>query len=221
MQLCTPGDYYIGIVDFFGILVPGAVAVCLLTLQNHALATRIETSLNLAGSQGIVAFTVVSYLAGYLFHVTSLALDRLTARVQLDWFEQSFGLRLFRRAVELMNQCLEEGDGGLIRPYAWALANIRNDFPAWAADIERLDAHSALFRSMCLVLGLTALLEFFHRDWVWGLGSTGAALIAFFIFKHLRWQRLQTVYEYYIALHAISEGKDVHLDKQAKGNQAE
>ena len=215
----TPGDYYIGIVDFFGVLVPGAVAVCLLTLQNHALATRIETSLNLGGSQGIVAFTVVSYLAGYLFHVTSLALDRLTAQVQHRWFKK-FHQRLLSRTSELMNQCLEEGDRGLVRPLAWALANIRNDFPAWAADVERLDAHSALFCSMCLVLTLTALLEFYHGERIWGLCSTGAAVISLFIFGILRWQRIHSVFECYIALHAISR-KGVSLDKHPKRSQAE
>ena len=215
----TPGDYYIGIVDFFGVLVPGAVAVSLLTLQNHALATRIETSLNLAGSQGIVAFIIVSFLVGHLFHVTSLALDHLTARFQRKWFKK-FDKRVLSRAVELRNQCLDEGDRELVRPLAWALANIRNDFPAWAADVERLDAHSALFCSMCLVLTLTALLEFCHGEWIWGLYSTGAAVISFSIFGILRWQRVHSVFECYIALHAISR-KGVSLDKHGKGSQAE
>jgi hypothetical protein len=70
---------------------------------------------------------------------------------------------------------LGEKDRGLITTYVWALANLRDHFPFWNADIERLDAHTALFRTMSLVLVLTAVLEFFHFDWTWGFVSTGTA----------------------------------------------
>jgi hypothetical protein len=137
--------------------------------------------------------------------VTSLALDRLTGPLQHRSFERYSGQRLYRRASELKDEGLGEKDRGLITTYVWALANLRDHFPFWNADIERLDAHTALFRTMSLVLVLTAVLEFFHFDWTWGFVSTGTAIISFFIFIHLRWQRLQTVYEYYVALHAVSE----------------
>jgi hypothetical protein len=82
---------------------------------------------------------------------------------------------------------------------------VRNHLPVWNADVERLDAHTVLFRSMSLVLLVTAVLEFLHFDWKWGFVAITMAIISFFIFKHLRWQRIQAVYEYYIALHAMSQ----------------
>jgi len=204
-----PSEYFIGILDFFGILVPGVVAMALVRLQYPEVATRISKSLDLPGNQGVVAFIVVAYLAGYLFNVTSLALDRLTGTLQHRSFERYSGQRLYRRASELKDECLGEKDRALLPTYIWALANVRNHFPVWSADIERLDAHTALFRSMSLVLVFTAFLEFCRSDWKWGFASTSGAAISFLVFKHLRWQRIQTVYEYYVALHAISEGDRV------------
>jgi len=155
-----PSEYFIGILDFFGILLPGVVAISLLRLQHPELATRISRSLDLPASQGVVAFIVVAYLAGYLFNVTSLALDRLTGPLQHRSFETYSGQRLYGRASELKNACLSEKDRDLLPTYTWALASVRNHFPIWSADIERLDAYTALFRSMSLVLALTAFLEF-------------------------------------------------------------
>jgi hypothetical protein len=59
---------------------------------------------------------------------------------------------------------------------------------------------------MSLVLVFTASVEFCRSDSKWGFASICLAVISFFILKHLRWQRIQMVYEYYVALHAISEG---------------
>jgi hypothetical protein len=193
-----PKDYFLGALDFFGILVPGAVVIVFLRLQNRDLATLISGAMEFQGNQGFIAFLVAAYLAGYLINMTSLILDHLTGSFQHRLYERSEGRDLYNRASELLKQNVSHRDRSLIGVYAWACASVRDRSPLWRVDIDRLDAHTALFRGMCFVFAITGLFEFRHLHPIRGiLGLVGAGL-CFWIFKHLRWQRIGTVYKYFI-----------------------
>jgi hypothetical protein len=181
-----PSDYFVGIHDFFGILVPGVVAVSLLKNPDLRLGWNIKSVPSLQGNQGLLAFVLESFLAGYLFNLTSLFLDRLTGSLQHRHYEKYSGRALYRRACELSAEDLSDKDRHLLPTYTWALATVQNYFPVWNADVKRLDAHTALFRSMTLVLVITGFLELYGEFGRAGAVRAGAAwvgaILSFLIF---------------------------------------
>jgi hypothetical protein len=72
-----PSDYFLGALDFFGILVPGAVSLALIIAWYPGTVQSISKVIDL-GSGRAVAFAVLAYLLGYLVHSSSLALDRVS-----------------------------------------------------------------------------------------------------------------------------------------------
>ena len=213
----NPSDYYVGLLDFFGILIPGAVAVALLRLSTHDWMEAVKTRLDLTPPAPIAAFVVLSFLTGYLLNVVSVSLDRFTERRQHRAFQRTSGAGVFKRASELRDIHLPAPDRRLIPTYLWARSSVRALSSAWASEIDRLDAHTALFRSMTLVFALAAFVGFFveprythsfiHNPWHISLIFLVIAAVCFLMFKHLRWQRIQMVYQYCIVLNASTATK--------------
>jgi len=199
-----PSDYFLGALDFFGILVPGAVSLALLIVWYPAQVETIATAARL-GSGRIVAFAVVAYLLGYLVNTASTSLTRISDPFWQLTFQRSYGRSIIDRARELMHKELPDEDLDLIGSYRWALASVRYLSPSWATDLDRMTAHTALFRSMTLVITFTAIVELVHTKWMGGVACLILAACSVSIYQKLRWKNIQTVYEYYIALHALSK----------------
>src|SRR5437762_2208634 len=74
-----PSDYFIGALEFFGVLVPGAVAVWaiqqILTTVRPALLFKMPS-----GLAGWAAFGVLSLIVGYLAHPPAHVLNKLYDR---------------------------------------------------------------------------------------------------------------------------------------------
>jgi hypothetical protein len=212
-----PSEYFLGALDFFGILVPGAVSLVLLIAWYPRPAEAVAAIINLTGNERVIGFAVSAYLLGYLLHSSSAALDRLLDAVQQRSFERFYGRDIYQRARELKAQQLPEQDVSLIGTYRWALTSVRFLSPAWALELDRMAAHTALFRSMTLIVALTAIVQLGHKQW---LASTMCAVLAAIctrIYQSLRWRNIRTVYEYYIALQSLSP----KLRLQKKGERDE
>src|SRR6185295_1539031 len=70
-----PGDFFLGVIDFFGILVPG---IALLVLQGPTLADRLSVSLPQAQNWwDWVPALVAAYVAGHFLLGLGVPLNRL------------------------------------------------------------------------------------------------------------------------------------------------
>ena len=215
-----PSDFFLGALDFFGILVPGAVcaavAIVLFPEQIHSAAALLP----LEGGERSVAFAVAAYLLGYLLNVAGAVLDRIWDPLQSRAFERYFGKALVDRTRERMSQSLSPADTGLISPFRWAITNVRASFPVWAADLDRLSAHTALFRSMTVLATLTTLVVLGKRLWISSLLCALLATVCLFMYRMLRWTNLRTVFEYYIALAALPTVSQAQAAKGPRGETA-
>ena len=78
-----PQKFFIGVIDFFAILLPGALLTYLLRIRLERLPEvdlRIE---RLEGAKGWVAFLVASYFLGHLMFLIGSALDEV-----YDWLRR-------------------------------------------------------------------------------------------------------------------------------------
>lgn len=203
-----PTDFFLGALDFFGILVPGAVLLAFAVVTYPSAAKSVADVLPLAGGERIAAFAVAAYLVGYLLHLLGFGIDRLYDATQQSSFERFYGRELYQRVMQLKREQLAAEDEKLIGAYRWALTNIRVRFPAWVADIDRMSAHTALFRSLTLIAIFGAVAEGVKRAWLQGILSAVIAVIYVRMYQHLRWRSIRIVYEYYVALNAIPKSSE-------------
>ena len=157
-----PSDFFVGVIDFFAVILPGAIIVAIgyphiptFLLGEHGIVRPIEGD----AVQWIV-FAVSAYLAGHFLFLIGSVLDstlydpmRLVS-VPLD------GDKAFRAAEAVRDEMLDGVDAG-VNPFQWARAVLRLHAPAALVEIERFEADSKFFRSLCVAL--FALLLVFLR----------------------------------------------------------
>jgi hypothetical protein len=211
--MTKPADFFIGVTDFFAVLLPGAALVYL--LQPRVLAGAPLAWLPTTPTQAWVMFLVLAYIAGHLLHAFgSWLLDKyINGRLYLPRFRPSHvraaklakdpsALRKDTDAAEtlLARVCLTtEIDSTGTNYYDWCLSDVRVRSPAGATEVDRLQGDSKFFRSMVFVFLVAALVGFREAMWV-SFGAVALTAFALWRFCDLRWTATKRVYEYYLLL---------------------
>jgi hypothetical protein len=216
--MTKPSDFFIGVVDFFAVLLPGAALVYL--LQPLVVTDMPQAWLPAAPTQGWVMFLVLAYITGHLLHALgSWLLDKyvyqklylprcrsshakaskLTGDHLALWEDEGAKKTLLARVCLTTN----------VNPtgtnyYDWCLSDVRVSSPAGAIEVDRLQADSKFFRSMVFVFLVAALVSFREAPvWV-PLGAAALTVFAIWRFCELRWTATKRVYEYYLLLRCPS-----------------
>jgi len=150
-----PADFFVGLVDFFAILLPGAMLVFVLYTAAEVSGATVPRLNDPEGWVGFAAFALVSYVLGHLlFVVGSVCIDPL-----YDLWKHSFRVwdddrgmaRLWkglRERQKLQDEAKPYGFTGL----SVATVYLRLWNPGAAAEMDRLEADQKFFRSLILVL---------------------------------------------------------------------
>jgi hypothetical protein len=145
-----PGDFFIGVIDFFGILVPGAI---LFSLHGKPLVELLGLPFPQDQAGLWAAFAVGSYVVGNFLFCIGAPLNRLLQlyhREDKDSFysevKSVIGLPVRKNRTDAFYR-------------AYSLVRIKSS--SAAAEIERQMADFKLFRSLTLVFALDFLLELF------------------------------------------------------------
>src|SRR6185437_6035944 len=179
--LPKPTDLFIGVIDFFAVLVPGVVAVIAVGwAMKFPLPEKQDASF-------LGAVLVAGFVLGHILHGLGSFLDVLVYDPlfkPLDHNQDVHGLRrrsyfrandkLYGAAKSLITYSAHEGsaDAGQdlgTRPrqlptglYQWARAWLRIHSPEATAELDRLEADSKLFRSLSvLALGVLVCFKLF------------------------------------------------------------
>lgn len=195
-----PGDFFVGLVDFFSILLPGALLAFLLkdVAEKHvfgvvlpAIRTQVE---------GWVTFAFAAYLLGQFVS--------LIGATFMDWIYDHTYLIYQRRNGDLCYEKARElagGYGKLSNILKWAGVCVRLRSPDATLELDRFKATSKFFRSLFVVL-LVYLIAF-TRNSQWPASFATIALLAlsFWRFSNQRWKFTEFSYLYFIALNVHSE----------------
>ncbi|HEY2169518.1 MAG TPA: NUDIX domain-containing protein [Candidatus Angelobacter sp.] len=181
-----PQKFFIGVIDFFSVLLPGAV----LTFFVKAPLWRLLEYKS--GADELAIFLIVSYLLGhFIFLIGSAALDdHVYDRVKAATFAEQvayvaggkrlspFWARLLARAVIKKNvpqpvrQAIKIKEYYLsplnasasINAFQWAKAQLTLDHPEALASVQRFEADSKFFRSLFVVLCIVSPMSLWtHR----------------------------------------------------------
>jgi hypothetical protein len=146
-----PSDLFVGIVDFFSVLLPGAVLAFALQLAKVGF---IESQLaGLSSQTKWIVFVIASYLLGhFVFLIGAAFLDHLYDATYVKRQQAKRGARLLKHAASIKRAALQDAYK-IENHFKWARAFIKLKKPEMAADIDRLEADSKFFRSLTVVAG--------------------------------------------------------------------
>lgn len=201
MAISKPGDLLLGVMDFFSLLLPGAVLVGFLSFSGrYGQSGSFLQWLGLEGLSGTpawAAFLLAAFIAGHILNGLSSLLDKAV-------YDSIFVKRWKRRRgpdplyVAAKQQMADDlgPDKEITNTYWWAATVVRTSSPAGASEVERLAADSKFFRSLVIAL---AVASFGSPRMVALLLS---ALVAFSLWRYceLRWKATERLYEYYVLL---------------------
>jgi hypothetical protein len=147
-----PGDYYVGVVDFFAILMPGAALAAVLAAGGAAARLAPLVVVPTEGAAGWVAFLGAAYVLGHLVHLAASLLDAPMDRVRLRLLREARSARLLEAVRRRRDAELGRDGDPLINAYSWSKAVLIGRCPAAAAAVHRHEADSKFFRSFAVVL---------------------------------------------------------------------
>jgi hypothetical protein len=199
-----PSDFFIGVLDFFAVLLPGALATY--AFHQEGLAARVLERVP-TGAAGWVAFALSSYLAGHLIFLMGAGLDASYDR-QRRRKRTPADERTFQAADALRKKLFVELDGASLSTFKWAKAYVHLRAPEACSEIERFEATSKFFRSLVVLFILGGVYVVAKRGDA-TFGERLPALVVCFVlmcasfsrFCDQRWKSTELAYLYAILLY--------------------
>ncbi|MFN0111057.1 MAG: hypothetical protein ACKVZH_19525 [Blastocatellia bacterium] len=156
-----PGDLLVGIVDFFAIVLPGAMLTFVgLKFEKHIFNGSILPVLG-EGPPRWIAFILAAYLVGNIvFLLGASILDQLYGVTYRQYKSRRTEDALFLVAKNLKDEAQKslrekkdfKSEKDLENPFKWSRAMVRIKNTSAVAEIDRLEASSKFFRSLVVVL---------------------------------------------------------------------
>jgi hypothetical protein len=216
-----PQTIFIGIVDFFAVLLPGAVVVGL--FQKHVyklLFPSVFPELN--PEAGWAVFVFASYLAGHFIFLLGSRIDsvwgkkaqmrsgllRWLRRLLFEWKSDP----AMKAVEELQKKYFADVDPKPINGFQWAKARLMIECPAAFLDVQRVEADSKFFRSFFVVLLVVAawlaVPPYDGKPYLLlALGCVALAALSFWRYAERRSKAIEQVCYYVITLEHCPPGK--------------
>ena len=222
-----PQKFFIGVIDLFSILLPGAVLTYLFKDELGCWILRGGYS-NLHGAEGWVVFLFSSYILGHFLFFVGSGLDawvydslrkmtdknqitrilegrKLSPAIlrQLAWlcFKKDADAAL-DRAEQIKKDYLKRIDASAaVNAFQWCKARLATEHPEALATVNRFEADSKFFRSfpvMLVAMGAALL----NCKWGLALGSMLAMGLAFLRYMEQRFKSTQQAYWHILTLEA-------------------
>ncbi len=226
--MAKPNDFYVGILSFFAILLPGAIGVALLNplVGSFVLADILRISSRDTTALWCV-FLTTAYFLGHLLFLLGSGLDSSTDALllikksrdipgkfvqglhKLKWQnlrkKEDENELAYQAVKTIMQGILKAEERAAINPYQWSRALLTTLFPTAATDVCTLEAESKFFRSLLVVLAL-AFVVFSIRLMPWPMLTTLLLSLPCFIRYYER--RLKSTTQSYIYIISLA-----HLGK--------
>jgi hypothetical protein len=195
-----PGDFFVGVVDFFAVLLPGSLLSFLAEApaQKHVFGPILEPIHS--ATEGWAVFIFASYLLGQF--------ATLLGATFMDWTYDHTYLAYKRRNGDPRYDKAKELQGNystIAGTLKWASAYVRLQSADAAAEMDRLDATSKFFRSLVVVLLIYAItLLWTSRGQAFAFSVVFLAL-SFWRFANQRWKYTELAYLFFIELNLCPE----------------
>lgn len=220
-----PQKFFIGLIDFFSILLPGALLTYLVKDNAGPLILGARYG-NLAGTEGWAVFLFSSYLLGhfifllgswllddYLYdrirtathdeQIKRLALGRKppsrVMRLVAGWFIKKGSDKAVAGAVRIKEHYLDPvGASSAINAFQWCKARLALEHSSALVAVQRFEADSKFFRSLIIVLCVLIPWSFFDGRPGIALYTLPLLILAFWRYVDQRLKATSQAYWYVI-----------------------
>lgn len=227
-----PQKFFIGLIDFFSILLPGALLTYLLKdeVGPHLLGAQYH---NLAGAEAYGVFFFSSYLLGHFVFLLGSKLDELVydplrrasyknpirplaegrklSRPRTQWLARHFfkedvdqAFNLVVRIKEFYLDPLQASPA--INAFQWCKARLTLEHPAALATVQRFEADSKFFRSFLVILFVLMIWGIAKHQLAITLISLPMLALAFYRYVDQRLKATNQAYWYILTLESQREG---------------
>jgi len=195
-----PGDFLIGVLDFFGILLPGAMGTWLVlqyvptAALHRALLLGFEERGEPADWVTGGAFLLVSYVLGHFVHMLGAQLDGSYDHWRKRTKPQTRD-KTYQAARNLQLMLTNDLAGADWTTLKWSKAYIQVKAQHARAEIDRLEADQKFFRSLVVISAAFAAHFFLHEAApLAGLIAIAAAILSYNRYVDQRWKMTELTY---------------------------
>ncbi len=232
-----PEKFFIGLMDFFSILLPGALLTYLMMDQVGPVVLA-ERYSGLAGTEAWAAFLFASYLFGHLVFLFGSWLDefydwarsftlnsqiaQLACRNRLlPWPARALIWLVFKRernlAVDRAGRIKQQALDALqardsINTFQWCKAFLNIESPASLAVVQRFEANSKFFRCFTIVLLLLLVAWPLQHRWPLATLPVGLVLLLLALWRYME-QRFKATNQAYWSVITLAARSGKTLDK--------
>ena len=224
-----PQKFFIGLVDFFTILMPGAMLTYVVKDWGAATLFGLNFGVALDRAETVIVFLFFSYLLGHFIFLISSKLDEWVyrrLRAWTDWGQiterlskgKSLSARWKRRFAKSKSMFGSNADNAVIHAqrikaralasieaedavnaFQWCKARLAKDLPEGLSAVQRFEADSKFFRSFFVVLAALTLVYAFRVEWAALLCLVGM-LLALWRYIDQRFKSTQQAYWFVLSL---------------------
>ena len=154
-----PGSFYLGVIDVFSIMLPGALLVYFLPqlLELGPLGALLQEPDKQAHEWLAVVFA--AYLVGHIVFLLSSFLDKpYDDRIRPCYWRDIDELAYLRAEV-IKERNIGEDNTQAVNTFQWAKSMLVLEHPAASAEVASLEAASKFFRSMVVALAVLVALN--------------------------------------------------------------
>ncbi len=202
--MAKPSDIYVSVLDFFAIILPGAIATAILLPHIDRFLPRIPVLIPVGETAQWIIFLVSSYFVGHLVFLLGSRIDPLFHL----WREKC--RRDIRKpgtpyacANEIRKSMLTSAEQSAVNTLQWARSVLLAKFASAAADVHRLEADSKFFRSLVILCAAISLILIAERRAFEGLGFAVLSVACTLRYGERRLKSEKQAYMHVIALYRL------------------
>jgi hypothetical protein len=207
-----PGDFFLGVLDFFAILLPGSLATWLAIQYIPASSLGAALTFDFMGAGAKpdtfvagAAFVLSSYLLGHFVFMAGSRLDQPYDR----WRKRAHPFALdktYKAADDLKKTLTPNLYGGELTTLKWARAFIQVKSAEARIEIDRLEAEQKFFRSLVVIAAMFAA-HFVLRERALFSGAIAVlmAVFSYWRYRDRRWTMTELIFATAVIVHATAE----------------
>ncbi len=197
-----PSEFFVGVLDFFAILLPGAIATAILSqrLGPFIIGPLIPSPASEAA--GWTAFLICAYFLGHLIFLVGSYIDPFYNALR-ERFNPYGNASAYRCAMRVRDSLIDETEAQALNTFQWARSVLLSKSPAAAEDVHRLEADSKFFRSLLVVCALSSIVFFSSGHMIEGLVAMALVLPCFARYYERRLKSTTQAYVHVVTLHRL------------------
>jgi len=214
-----PGDSFVGIVDFFSVLLPGTLLAFTVRLFScDPVVSRLEPLLSDElgdTNEKWIAFALASDVIGHrVFHAGALldfTYDTLYLRLKklgIPHLKKGCRHPLFKRATELMTKSDKELTRN-VKPLRWCSGYVRTHSEDAIELVDAFEASQKFAQSMVVIFAICAILYIRTHPYPGAIIFAALAGLSYLRYCRLRWKMTQAACLFYIQLRTAEAARQM------------